>query len=125
MAQDEDTKQVHDTVIERFVSTCRHCKKGPLEHLDGTEDATGKCLFEATTWEEMSHDEWTEWRKSLWAELGRVGADFIRDQLRSNGIASRVKTDLMVYGNAFVEATPASDGIKVTRVEPWLVDEKK
>jgi hypothetical protein len=113
---------VHDSVMEEFTPTCRHCKKTADEHMDGTEDATGKCLFEATTWEEMSHDEWTEWRKSLWAELS---ADFIRDQLRSNGIASRIKTDLMVYGNAFVEATPASDGIKVTRVEPWLVDEKK
>ena len=120
MAQDEDTMQVHDTVIERFVSTCRHCKKGPLEHLDGTEDAAGKCLFEATTWEEMSPDEWTEWRKSLWAELGRAGADFIRDQLRSNGIASRIKTDLMVYGNAVVEAKVDSGSITVTRIDPWL-----
>jgi hypothetical protein len=75
-------KSTVDTFTERFFSACRHCKKGPLEHADGTEDAAGKCLFEATTWEEMSLEEWTEWRKSLWAELGKVGTDGLRKRVR-------------------------------------------
>lgn len=115
--------RVHDEVIEEFVPTCRHCKKTEDEH------AQDKCLFEATAWDPMSLSEWVEWRKKLWAELGGIGADFIRDKLKQAGFAQRMAMDLHVYGNATLEVDGNEPGkVKVLLLDPTKVvkeDEKK
>lgn len=122
---------VHDSITEEFTPTCRHCKKTAEEHTDGTEEAAGSCLFDSTTWEEMSMSEWVEWRMSLWANLGKTGADFIRDRLqqptgtefirqvlKQKEFASRIETDEMIYGNAGIEVTTDSDKLTVKRLDP-------
>jgi hypothetical protein len=64
---------------------CRHCKKGIEEH------AVGQCLFDSTTWAPMTEEECAEWRKSFLADIGKLGGDFIREQLTRPSLYERLK----------------------------------
>ena len=91
--------RVHDEIIEEFVATCRHYKKTAEVHLGGKMyppqadprqlmfPRPWPCLFDSTAWDPMSQSEWVAWRKSIWSELGSMGADIIRDQLKQSGFA--------------------------------------
>jgi len=46
-----------------YIPKCRHCKRTQDEH---EED---KCLFESTTWDPMTHAEFSEWADRFWPGL--------------------------------------------------------
>jgi hypothetical protein len=54
----------------------------------------------------------------LWAELGGIGADFIRDKLKQASFAQSMSMDLHVYGNATLEV----DGNEPGKVKVLLLD---
>lgn len=76
----------YETLVGTFQAICRHCKKGIADH------AADKCLFEATAWTPMSEEEWRAWRGSLLDELGKLGADFIREELNKPSLLERMRT---------------------------------
>lgn len=76
--------QVHDEIIETYVPTCRFCKKTADEHADGV------CLFDATLFTPMSPEEWTQWRRQVWLEVAKTGAQFIREELKQSGFAREI-----------------------------------
>jgi hypothetical protein len=132
--------RIHDEIIEEFVPTCRHCKKTAEHHVGGhmfPRQADPRelmfprpwpCLFDSTAWDPMSSSEWVTWRKSLWAELGGIGTEYIRDQLKQAGFASKMKQDLMVYGTATIDVDSSGDAVNVKLVDPTTVtleDKKK
>jgi len=123
--------RIHDEIIKEFVPTCRHCKKTAEVHVGGNMfprkadprdlmfPRPWPCLFDSTAWDPMSQSEWMEWRKKLWAELGGIGADFIRDKLKQAGFAQRMVMDLHVYGNATLEVEDLDDGkVNVRLLDP-------
>lgn len=112
------TLRIHDEVVEEFQYACRHCKKTAEQHTDGTEEAAGSCLFDSTTWDPMSESEWVEWRKNLWDELGGIGTEFIRDQLKQAGFARSMARDLQVYGTATIEVATDAAEVKVMLIDP-------
>jgi hypothetical protein len=109
---------VHDSVTEEFQYVCRHCKKTAEEHSDGTEEAAGSCLFDSTTWDPMSQSEWVEWRKGLWLDLGNTGSEYIRDKLKEDGFAARIKKDIVTYGTATIHVSTDSGQVTVQRMDP-------
>jgi hypothetical protein len=124
-------EMVHDSITEEFTPTCRHCKGTADEHAEGDEVTSGPCLFDATTWDPMTESEWVEWRRNLWANLGKEGASlirdrlqqptgtaFIRDILKQSVFASRIETDEMIYGNAGIEVTTDADKLTIKRLDP-------
>lgn len=73
----------YETLVGNFQLICRHCKRASVDH------AANKCLFDSTDWTPMSEDEWKEWCKS---ELGKLGADFIREELKKSSMMEWLRT---------------------------------
>jgi hypothetical protein len=47
----------YDTPLGGFALICRHCRKTLAKHVGR------KCLFDSSTWDPMTDEEWHAWRK--------------------------------------------------------------
>ena len=59
-----------------FTQVCRHCKGQESIHVEG------HCLFDSTRWEPMNQGDWNMWQRQIWDEIGNLGGEWLRDQIR-------------------------------------------
>jgi hypothetical protein len=73
---------VVDTEPPPYREICRHCECEKVAH------AASKCLLDSSMWDPMNESEYSAWYSKKWSDFGKLGADFIKEQLSAPSCSS-------------------------------------